>query len=180
MSSSVRYQCFPQTEPPPAFVLQVVDVFRNHEAGISTEKLAKGLTSDQVLLRLAPNLASLGFEVEKSKKAADRIHRPVFFGENGEPTLEYQVDGYHIGWRCGLEIEAGRAWMGNAVYRDLIQAMVMVEVDWLVLAVPNAYRYKSDGKPVISADFHNAQRVAAALYAHDRLRMPFKLALIGY
>ncbi len=30
--------------------------------------------------------------------------------------------------------------MGNAVYRDLIQALIMVQVDHLVLAVPNAYK----------------------------------------
>jgi hypothetical protein len=54
-----------------------------------------------------------------------------------------------------LEIEAGRAWMGNAVYRDLIQALVMVEVDVLALAVPNGYRYKSGGKTMVSKDYSN-------------------------
>jgi hypothetical protein len=32
-------------------------------------------------------------------------------------------------------VEAGRAWMGNAIYRDLLQALVMVQVDHLILAV---------------------------------------------
>jgi len=30
--------------------------------------------------------------------------------------------------------------MGNAIYRDLIQALVMVQVDHLVLAVSNIYK----------------------------------------
>jgi len=61
-----------------------------------------------------------------SKRKADKIERPVFYGENGIPTLRYEIDAYHPDWRCGLEVEAGRGWMGNAVYRDLIQAAVMV------------------------------------------------------
>ena len=75
---------------------------------------------------------------------------------------------------------AGRAWMGNAVYRDLIQAMVMVEVECLVLAVPIAYKYKSGGKTMTSADFQNSSRVAETLYGHDRVRIPYQLAVIGY
>ena len=41
--------------------------------------------------------------------------RPVFFGENAQPELQYQIDAWHPQWLAGLEIEAGRAWMGNAV-----------------------------------------------------------------
>ena len=33
-----------------------------------------------------------------------KIERPVFYGENGRPTLRYQIDGYHPGWRCGIDI----------------------------------------------------------------------------
>ena len=43
--------------------------------------------------------------------------------------------------------------MGNAVYRDLIQALIMVQVDHLVLAVPNAYKYKTGKGNVISNDY---------------------------
>ena len=66
---------------------------------------------------------------------AEKIFRPVFFGENGHPTLQYEVGAFHSGWKCGLEIEAGRAWKGNAIYRDLVQGMVMSEVDTLVITV---------------------------------------------
>ena len=52
----------------------------------------------------------------------------MFFGENAAPSLQYEIDAWHPEWQAGLEIEAGRAWMGNAVYRDLIQALVMVNV----------------------------------------------------
>jgi hypothetical protein len=104
----------------------------------------------------------------------------VFFGEDGRPTLRYQIDAYHPNWRCGLEIEAGRAWMGNAVYRDLVQAMVMVQVDHLCLAVPNGYRYKSGGRDTVSADYKNTVEVAEALFGHTRVRIPYGLTVIGY
>lgn len=128
---------------------------------------------------LTPGLEQLGFAVEKGKTKADKIERPVFFGENGVPTLRYQIDAYHEEWRCGLEIEAGRAWMGNAIYRDLIQALVMVQVDHLCLAVSNQYRYRSGGREVISKDFDNAVAVASAIYGHSRLTLPYNLTVIG-
>jgi hypothetical protein len=118
--------------------------------------------------------------VEADKSSAGKLKRPVFFGEDGRPFRQYEIDGFHSEWRCGIEIEAGRAWMGNAVYRDLIQAMVMVDLDYLILAVPLGYRYRSSGKPVVSKDYENATTVADALYSHTRIKMPYRLILLGY
>lgn len=180
MKSTIRFTTFPRTAAPPSFVGLVVAAFRSVEQEISTISLAKGLTSDQVLDRLRPDLLSLGFQIESSKERGGRIERPVFYGENGVPALRYQIDGYHEDWRCGLEVEAGRAWMGNAIYRDLIQAMVMVQVDHLILAVPNTYKYISGGRAVSSADYENTAAVADALYLHTRLRLPYGLTVVGY
>ena len=179
-SSSIRYMSFPRTEPPPEFVGDVINVFKKHETSISTGLLEKGLTSDMVLAELRADLVGLGFEVGESKRQAEKIDRPVFYGENGIPTLRYQIDAYNAGWECGLEIEAGRAWMGNAVYRDIVQACVMVQVKYLILAVPNSYKYLSSGKPTTSQDYSNTASLAEALYGHSRLRLPYDLILIGY
>ena len=176
----IRYSTFPRTEPPPHWAERVVDVFRRNEEKISTEDLAKGLTSDQVLAQLAPDLEDIGFQVETGKTRAEKIDRPVFYGENGVATVRYQVDGYNEQWRCGLEVEAGRAWMGNAVYRDFIQALVMVDVDWLCLAVSNTYKYKAGGRESVSRDYDNTVQLADAIYGHSRMRMPYHLLLIGY
>ncbi len=124
----------------------------------------RGLTSDEVLRVLRSDLTALGFEVEVSKKKNDKILRPVFLGENGVPTLQYEIDAYHPELRCGLEVEAGRAWMSNAVYRDLIQALTMVHVDALILAVSNEYKFKSSGKLAISRDYENTWSVAQAVF----------------
>ena len=70
--------------------------------------------------------------------------------------------------------------MGNAIYRDLIQAMVMVDLEHLILAVPMAYKYMSANRATISKDFENTISVADALYSHTRIKMPFTLTVIGY
>jgi hypothetical protein len=178
--SSVRFSSFPRTEPPPHFTAAIVDVFRLNEPLISTMTLKKGLTSDAVLTQLRSDLLQLGFAVELGKTAGGKIKRPVFFGENGIPDLQYEIDAFHVDWHCGLEIEAGRAWMGNAVYRDMIQALVMVELEYLVLAVPNGYRYFSGGRSTTSKDYENTCAVSDALFGQSRIRMPYRLLVVGY
>ena len=165
---------------PPEFISTVVDVFKGHLNEIGTADSSKGLNSDGVLAILRSDLIDLGFTVEASKRTRDKIKRPVFFGENAEPDLQYEVDAWHPQWRAGLEVEAGRAWMGNAVYRDLIQALVMVEMEYLILAVPQLYRYRSGGKETASRDYTHTVSVAQALYGHSRIDMPFSLCVVGY
>ncbi|WP_052958274.1 hypothetical protein [Aquamicrobium sp. LC103] len=172
MVSTIRFSTFPRTEPPPGFTEKLVAVFQTRENSIATADLVKGLTSNEVLQILREDLMRMGFQVEQGKMVADRIKRPVFFGENGAATLQYEVDAFHPEWRCGLEIEAGRASEGNAIYRDLIQALVMVNLDCLVLAVPNGYRRKSLGRTVVSKDYARTCAVADALFGHTRIRMP--------
>lgn len=178
--STIHYSNYPRTEAPPEFISQVIAIFKKHEEDISTIRLKKGLTSDKVLSKLRNGLVKIGFEVEAGKRKEEKIERPVFYGENGSPTLRYEIDAYHPLWKCGLEIEAGRAWMGNAVYRDLIQALVMVEVDYLTLAVPNAYKYKSYDRDVVSNDYDNTKSLVDALYGHSRFQLPYKLIVVGY
>jgi hypothetical protein len=180
MATTVRFTSFPQTKPPPEFVSSIVEVFRNHEPLISTIALAKGLESDPVLKELASDLANLGFIVETAKAKKAKIPRPVFYGENGLPSLRYDIDAYHPLWRCGLEVEAGRAILGNAIFRDLFQAMVMTDVDHLCLGIPNLYKHKSGGRTVIVRYYDKAISIASALYGHTRVAMPYGLTVIGY
>jgi hypothetical protein len=157
-----------------------VRAFSNYHGQIGTAALAKGLTSDGVLSVLRKDLQAIGFDVEAGKKHGQKIKRPVYFGENGKAALQYEIDAYNQTWRCGLEIEAGRAWMGNAVYRDIVQALVMVNLDHLILAVPNAYKYLTNSRETISKDYENTVSVADAIYGHSRIAMPFGLTLLGY
>lgn len=177
---SIRYQTFPRTIAPPSFAEQVAGVFRKHESEISSTVLQEPLSSDQCLERLHDDLVGLGFQCESGKTASGKINRPITYGENGAPEVNYDIDAYHPDWEAALEVEAGRAWMGNAVYRDLIRASVMVQVRYLILAVPNEYKYKSSGRSTVSKDYTNTRDLADALYRHSSFQLPYGLVLIGY
>jgi hypothetical protein len=174
--NEINHIYFPRTEPPPEYTSEIISSFEDHLEEIGTIGQEDGLKSNEVLATVRPDLEKLGFDVEAGKKKHEKIKRPVFFGEGGEPTLKYEVDAYRDRWNCGLEVEAGRAWQGNAVYRDLIQAMVMVRVDVLALAVPNIYKWSGGSSP----DFERTKSVAEALYGHSRVDLPYGLLLIGY
>ena len=181
MPTNIRFSSFPRTSPPPCWLTQVIDVFRAVESHINTELLDKGLKSDEVLGHLRPGLERLKFEVERGKGKSEKVDRPVFFGENGIPTLRYEIDAYHGDWKCGLEVEAGRAFSGgNAIYRDIVQACVMEGVDHLLIAVPNAYKSLSSGKEVREPAYDKTVEVARALTGHSRVKLPFSLVIIGY
>lgn len=179
-ASSIRYTTYPRTKPPPNFVSQIVQVFRSHEEEIRTKGQQNGLKSNQVLRAVRRDLKQLGFEVEEGRKKGEKIKRPVFFGEDGSPTVRYEVDAFHREWQCGLEVEAGRGWKGNAFYRDLILAAVMVDVDHFMVALANEYSYKSGGRTATSYDYRNAANLAETIYSHDRLTLPYSLTVVGY
>ncbi len=176
----VRYQTFPRTVSPPEFAEQIAKVFIDHYNEITTTTLKKALTSDEVLRVIRHDLEQLGFECEKSKVPSGKINRPVLFGENGKSEVSYDIDASHSQWHAVLEVEAGRAWKGNAIYRDLIRASIMVGVKYLILAVPNRYQYYVSGKISASADYDNTRDLANALYGHDAFQLPYNLMLIGY
>jgi hypothetical protein len=67
-----------------------------------------GLTSDQVLSALRPGLVALGFEVEAGKDRAEKIRRPVLFGDSGTERVSYEVDAVHDELGLLVEVEAGR------------------------------------------------------------------------
>jgi hypothetical protein len=73
----------------------------------------------------------LGFDVEGGTKAADKLRRPVLFGEMGAEERAYEVDAFHGELGVALEVEAGRGTQGNAIYRDLIQTGLLIDARFL-------------------------------------------------
>jgi hypothetical protein len=67
----------------------VADIFANHQPEIdSMVDHEKRMQSDDVLAVLAKDLQEqAGFQVESGKKAAGKLNRPVFFGDEGEFML---------------------------------------------------------------------------------------------
>jgi len=56
----------------------------------------------------------------------------------------------------------------------------VVDPDHLCLAVPISYKFKSGSKTSTSHDYDNARSIADALFGHSRLKMPYRLLIIGY
>ena len=182
MAAYPRWRYFPSWAAPPAWVAQVAAVFAAHRVDIdSAVEHAKRMESNDVLGVIAADLRELGFNVEEGKQKAGKLPRPVFFGDEGAYLRTYEIDAFEPTEGIALEVEAGRATMGNAIYRDLIQGSLMVDARYLVLAVPAEYRYKSGARTAKEPSYAKTYSVVEAIYGSPRLQLPFEgLLLIGY
>jgi hypothetical protein len=175
------WRYFPAFSPPPPWVEPLTEVFREHRSEIDSLIVHdEPMTSDSVLSVIADDLEDgLGFQVERGKKKIGKLHRPVFFGDRGSYLRAYEIDAFQKERGIALEVEAGRATMGNAIYRDLVQASLMVDARFLALAVPLEYRYGE--KPTREPSYTKTYSVVEAIYGSRRLMLPFEgLLLIGY
>jgi hypothetical protein len=177
-----RWRYFPAYAAPPDWVDPLVTIFAAERANIdSAVDHAKRMESDDVLKALAPGLIGLGFVVEQGKTKTAKLPRPVFFGDEGKFLRTYEIDTFEPTHGIAMEVEAGRATMGNAIYRDLIQSSLMVDARFLVLAVPNEYRYKSGTRTAKEPSYAKTYSVVEAIYGSPRLTLPFDgLLLVGY
>lgn len=167
---------FPRNVRPPEWAEQFVAVVARNEAVISTVEAKTGLKSDDVLRQLASELIALGYLVETGKSAAEKITRPVLFGDNGVPSVSYEIDAFHDALGIAVEVEAGRAASNNADYRDIVRTSLILDASYLSLLVPVTYRSTQDWQV-----YDKVRAQLDALYASDRLRLPFHgVLLIGY
>lgn len=172
---------YPRNVRPPHWVDGVLAVVKAAESAVSTAQPRVGLTSDIVLQHLAPGLLEDGFAVETGKTAAGKIRRPVLFGDNGRPAVSYEIDAFRDEHGVVVEVEAGRGARGNAVYRDIIRTSLILDVRYLALLLPVAYRHQSGGREVVVPAFKDARDQVDAIYASQRLRLPFDgVLLVGY
>lgn len=168
---------YPTSSAPPDWVTDLVGVVSNSRPEIESAAHS-GLTSDSVLLKLRPGLELLGYTVEVTKKRADKVRRPVLFGEGGSERVAYEVDPVHDELGVLLEVEAGRGAMGNAVYRDLIRTSLIFGARFLALGVMIEYRYAKSG---LTLSYRDAKDLLDATYASGRLKFPFEgILLFGY
>jgi hypothetical protein len=177
-----RWRYFPAHAPPPGWVAPLVSTFAAVRNQIdSAVTFTKRMDSDAVLAVLADGLVDLDFVVETGKTKTGKLPRPVFFGDEGAYLRTYEIDAFQPTDGIALEVEAGRATMGNAIYRDLIQGSLMVDARFLVLAVPVEYRYTSKGKVMKEQSYTKTYSVVEAIYGSPRLSLPFEgLLLVGY
>lgn len=171
---------YPLHDEPPEWVVKFVAVVAGARAEIES-RAVESLSSDRVLSFLRPGLEELGYLVESGKHAAERIRRPVLFGERGVERVAYEVDAVHDELGILVEVEAGRGARGNAVYRDLIRSSLIVGARYLALGVMQEYRHKSGGKQVSVSSYREARDQLDAIYSSGRLILPFEGTLLfGY
>jgi hypothetical protein len=176
----VNWAYFPRNEKIPAVLLAVVACFNavadQIDSHANNKKISndfKDSASNVVLSRLRPGLLNLGFRVEAGKTAADKISVPVLFGKNGAPAKLFEADAYHEELRVVVEVEAGRAVTNYQFLKDLFQSCVMVDVDYLCIAVRNIYKK--------SQDFEKVYMFLDTLYTSGRLKLPLKgILIVGY
>jgi hypothetical protein len=170
--SSINWQYFPKHSASPEFLRRVVDCFVKSENQILSVKNV-GQTSNEVLAKISKDLQAIGFQVETGKTADAKIKIPVLFGANGKVEKSFEADGYDATKKVVIEVEAGRGVTNHQFLKDLFQACVMQEVDYLVIAVRNDYRGSDDYSKVIT--------FLETLFASQRLILPLTgVLIIGY
>lgn len=166
------WQHFPKSVTCPKNLLEIVTVFENSSAKI-TSRDNVGQVSNDVLAHVRLGLESLGFLVESGKTSDEKIRIPVLYGPNGKPEKSFDADAYHPEQKIVVEVEAGRAVTNYQFLKDLFQACVMQDVDYAVIAVRQDYRGSDDYGKVIS--------FIETLYASTKLQLPLKgLLILGY
>lgn len=168
----INWVYFPQSDQPTKMALKVVGVFKDVAQDIDsgTHDIQ---ASNTVLARVAPGLSGLGFGVEVGKNAKQKLRVPVLFGRNGSVEKAFDADAFHPSEHFVVEIEAGRGVTNHQFLKDLFQACMMHDVEYLAIAVRNTYRR--------SQDYERVFTFFDTLYKSNRMTLPLKgILVIGY
>lgn len=167
----IQYQFFPRSQGITPEIKDVIDCFIEANGEIDSDH--KNLSSNNVLKKLHKPLSRLGYAVEISKAKDDKIDVPVLFGMNNQIDKCFNADALSGDGKIVIEVEAGRATENNQFLKDIFQACMMFQVEYLVIAVRNVYRKHYDYKIV--------HTFLETLYISNRLHLPLKgILLIGY
>lgn len=171
MDYQLVYQLFPRSFGINDEIMAVIKCFEKNYDQIKSPQ--NNLNSDSVLKAICDDLEKLNFKVEKSKSSVDKIKVPVLFSINNRIDKFFDADAVSQDGRIVIEVEAGRAFRNNQFLKDIFQACMMPNVEYLVIAVRNHY-YNSD-------DFKSIFQFLETLYISGRLQLPLKgIVLIGY
>ena len=166
---------FPNSLRPSDELRELAAVFDKHMGEISSDE--HNLKSDLVLAAIADDLEANGYLVERGKSAKELIHMPVLFGERGVLEKEFNADAYHPEAHIVLEVEAGRAVTNNQFLKDLFEACMMEDSEYLCIAVRKQYT----GGGSTSQDYDRVCTFLRTLYASSRLQLPLKgVMVLGY
>lgn len=167
----IKFQLFPRSVAITEEIQKIINCFEKESCNIDSE--ASELKSNEVLKAVCPHLQEIGFDVETGKAAEQKINVPVLFGQNNSIDKCFNADALSSDKRIVIEVEAGRATENNQFLKDLFQASMMFNVEYLVLAVRNKYRTHND--------FDIVYTFLETLYISNRIKLPLKgILLIGY
>ncbi|MDO4702097.1 MAG: hypothetical protein Q4A47_05740 [Erysipelotrichaceae bacterium] len=168
---SILWTYFPKNREIPNNLNNMIEIFCENISRIDSNN--NTLSSDEVLGVIAGALERKGYKVEKSKKREDKIRVPALYGECGKIELAFEVDAYHQNEKIVLEVEAGRAVTNYQFLKDLFEACMMQNVEYLCIAVRIIYGRNKDYSKV--CDFMNT------MFLSNRFNIPLKgILIIGY
>ncbi len=167
----IKYQFFPRSRGVTQEIQDIINSFKAIENQIDSE--TSELKSNEVLQIVRPYLEQLQYTVETGKGVNEKIDVPVLFGQDNKIDKSFYADALSADGRIVVEVEAGRATENNQFLKDLFEACMMFDVEYLVLAVRNVYR--------THYDFDRVYSFLETLYISNRLHLPLKgILLIGY
>ena len=167
----IQYQFFPRSRGINTEMSKIVNCFVNANDKITSDN--NDLTSNEVLAVLRPYFESIGFTVECGKSKEDKIDVPVLFGVNNKVDKSFYADAISKDGKIVIEVEAGQATYNHRFLKDIFEACMMFDVEYLVLAVRNKYRSHYD--------FDRVYTFLETLYISNRLHLPLVgIMLIGY
>lgn len=167
----IQSQFFPRSRGFSPTMKQIVNCFEKEHDAICSEN--NELTSNQVLAIIRPHLEDINFRVETGKSKETKIDVPVLFGIDNKIDKSFYADALSEDGKIVIEIEAGQATENHRFLKDIFEACMMFDVEYLVIAVRNKYRSHYDFKRVYT--------FLETLYISNRLQLPLKgILLIGY
>jgi hypothetical protein len=167
----LKYQLFPRSISILPEIRVVINCFETNYEKIKSPD--NKLSSNDVLKQLRPSLEKMSFKVETGKTQLDKIKIPVLFSLNNKIDKFFDADAVSEDQRIVIEVEAGRAFVNNQFLKDIFQACMMPNVEYLILAVRNDYRGNDNFKSIFT--------FLETLYINSRLRLPLKgIVLVGY
>ena len=174
----INYEFFPKNTDLPNSLKIVVDIFTSNSIAIETPN--RGLSSNDVLRELENDLITNGYLVEKQIGGTTvKVSMPVLFGRNGKKDKEFQVDAYHKIYKTVVEVEAGQGVVNYKFLKDFFEASIMIDVEYLVIAVCNLYKPKSSKNG--NRDFETVCTFFDTLYTSGKLTSSLKgVLIIGY
>ena len=167
----INWQYFPKSQSIPEHLKNIISGFEHNLENIGSHNFT--LSSNEVLEKIREGLEMAGFKVETGKKHIQKIRVPVLFGRNGSLEKSFDADAYNAGTKTVVEIEAGRGVTNYQFLKDLFQACMMHDVEFLCIAVRNLY--------INNRDFDTVVTFFDTLYASNRIILPLKgILIVGY